>query len=89
MCDISPTLTFRKLNNAISMYNLMPYQYKREPLTLDEANRLASACETYQERLLVWTLLATGLPVSELAGLTRDQIDWQNHRLMIYGTGGP
>jgi len=26
----------------------MPYQYKREPLTPDEANRLASVCETQQ-----------------------------------------
>jgi len=66
----------------------MPYQYKREPLTPDEANRLASACETHEERLIVWTLLDTGLRVSELAGLTREHIDWQNHRLMIYGKGG-
>jgi integrase/recombinase XerD len=67
---------------------LMSYQYKREPLTPDEANRLASACETHQERLIVWTLLDTGLRVSELAGLTREHIDWQNRRLMIYGKGG-
>jgi len=66
----------------------MPYQYKREPLTPDEANRLASVCETHEERLIVWTLLDTGLRVSELAGLTRDQIDWQNHRLRTYGKGG-
>jgi integrase/recombinase XerD len=66
----------------------MPYQYKREPLTPDEANRLASVCATHQERLIVWTLLDTGLRVSELAGLTREHIDWQNHRLMIYGKGG-
>ena len=66
----------------------MPYQYKREPLTPDEPNRLASACETHEERLIVWTLLDTGLRVSELAGLTREHIDWQNHRLMIYGKGG-
>src|SRR5439155_7155058 len=66
----------------------MPYQYKREPLTPDEANRLASACETHEERLIVWTLLDTGVRVSELAGLTKDNIDWQGHRLMIYGKGG-
>src|SRR5919204_4992313 len=47
-----------------------------------------AACETHQERLIVWTLLDTGLRVSELAGLTREHIDWQNHRLMIYGKGG-
>lgn len=67
----------------------MAYQYKREPLTQDEANRLANACETHRERLIIWILLDTGLRVSELAGLTKDNIDWQNHRLMIYGKNGP
>lgn len=67
----------------------MPYQFKREPLTQDEANRLANACETHEEKLVVWTLMDTGLRVSELTGLTRDRVDWQTHRLMIYGKGGP
>jgi integrase/recombinase XerD len=67
----------------------MPYQFKREPLTQDEANRLALACAKHVEKLVVWTLLDTGLRVSELAGLTKDHLDWQMHRLMIYGKGGP
>lgn len=67
----------------------MSYQYKREPLTQDEANRLANVCTTHEEKLVVWTLLDTGLRVSELASLTKDKIDWQNHRLTIYGKGGP
>ena len=67
----------------------MAYQYKREPLTPDEANRLANACQTHEERMVVWTLLDTGLRVSELANLGKNNIDWQNHRLMIYGKGGP
>jgi integrase/recombinase XerD len=67
----------------------MPYQYKREPLTPDEANRLANACQSHEEKLVVWTLLDTGLRVSELASLSKDNLDWQNHRLMIYGKGGP
>ncbi len=65
------------------------YQYKREPLTDDEANRLANACETADERLVVWTLLDTGLRVGELAALARDNIEWQQRRLTIYGKGGP
>jgi integrase/recombinase XerD len=67
----------------------MPYQYKREPLTPDEANRLANACQTHEEKLVVWTLLDTGLRVSELANLRKDNLDWQNHRLTVYGKGGP
>ena len=56
-----------------------PYQYKCAPLTLDEANRLAAACATYQERLIAWTRLDTSVRVSELARLTREQIGWHNH----------
>jgi integrase/recombinase XerD len=54
----------------------MRYQYKREPLTQDEANRLANACQTHAEKLVVWTLLDTGLRVAELATLTKDNLDW-------------
>ncbi len=67
----------------------MAYQYKREPLTQDEANRLANVCQTHQEKLVIWTLLDTGLRVGELVNLKQDNIDWQKHRLTIYGKGGP
>ena len=67
----------------------MAYQYKREPLTRDEANRLASACTSALEKLVVWTLLDTGLRVSELATLGKLNLDWQGHRIMVYGKGGP
>ena len=67
----------------------MPYQYKREPLPQEEANRLANACQTPEEKLVLWTLLDTGLRVSELAALTQDNIDWQGHRITVYGKGGP
>jgi len=67
----------------------MRYQYKREPLTPDEANRLANACQDHAEKLVIWTFLDTGLRVSELTSLTKNNLDWQNHRLMIYGKGGP
>jgi integrase/recombinase XerD len=53
----------------------MSYSYTRGLLIPDDADRLASACATHPERLIVWTLLDTGSRVSELAGLTREQID--------------
>lgn len=67
----------------------MTRQFKREPLTADEANRLANACQTHQEKLVIWTLLDTGLRVSELAQLEKSNFDWQGHRLIIFGKGGP
>jgi integrase/recombinase XerD len=66
----------------------MPYQFKRERLTQDEATRLANACQSHTEKLVVWTLLDTGLRVSELVKLKKDHIDWQGHHLMVYGKGG-
>ena len=67
----------------------MPYQYTREPLTREEASRLANACEHHEEKLVTWTLLETGLRVSELAGLRKTNLDCQAHRIMVYGKGGP
>jgi integrase/recombinase XerD len=48
----------------------MPYQYKKEPLNNDEVNKLTNACETFREKFVVWTLLDTGLRLSEFGGLT-------------------
>jgi len=67
----------------------MPYQYKREPLSDDEVNRLINACESFEEKFIIWTLLDTGLRVSEFANLKKDNIQWQERRLVIYGKGGP
>jgi integrase/recombinase XerD len=67
----------------------MPYQVKREPLTQDEATRLANACQSPPEKLVIWTRLDPGLRVSELATLTKDHLDWQGRRLTVSDKGGP
>jgi len=65
------------------------YQYKREPLDSTEIDLLANACETLPEKFVVWSLLDTGMRVSELAGLTRQSIQWQERRIVVFGKGGP
>jgi hypothetical protein len=47
----------------------MPYQYKREPLSDGEVNRLNNACEIFKEKFVIWTLLDTHLGVSSLAAV--------------------
>ena len=61
----------------------MTYQYKREPLSIEEADRLFSVADTLQEKLCVYGLLETGLRVSELAGLNKQQIQWQQGAIRI------
>jgi integrase/recombinase XerD len=67
----------------------MAYQFTREPLRAEEVDKLSSACQTAKEKLLIWTLLDTGLRVSELCSLTPQNILWQEKTLRISGKGGP
>jgi integrase/recombinase XerD len=66
----------------------MPYQYVREPLTAEEADRLANACDTPTEKLIVWTLLDTGPRVGELCDLTARNILSQQRQPRFKGKGG-
>ncbi len=65
------------------------YRYVREPLRGEEADLLSNACRTAQEKLIVWTLLDTGLRVSELCGMTSESIQWQQRQIRVQGKGGP
>ncbi len=49
----------------------MPYQYKREPLSDDEVNRLTNACENFDEKFAIWILLDTGLRMISLGALLK------------------
>jgi integrase/recombinase XerD len=66
----------------------MAYQYIREPLRAEEADQLCHACKTAEEKLIIWTLLDTGLRVSELCSLKPENILWQQKSLRITGKGG-
>lgn len=45
----------------------MTYQFKREPLRPEEADKLCQVCETVLEKMIIWVLLGTGMRVSELS----------------------
>jgi integrase/recombinase XerD len=67
----------------------MAYQYVRQPLRAEEADALSHACETTEEKLIIWTLLDTGLRVAELCSLTSHHILWQQKAFRVQGKGGP
>ena len=66
----------------------MAYQYVREPLRAEEADKLCHTCKDLKEKLIIWTLLDTGLRVSELCSLTPQNVLWQQKSLRINGKGG-
>ena len=65
------------------------YQYVRRAPDRRRSRPPANACETPTERLVVWTLLDTGLRVGELCGLTSKDVLWQQRQLRFKGKGGP
>jgi hypothetical protein len=63
------------------------HQSVREPLRAEAAERLANACPTVEEKLIVGTLLDTGLRVSDLCSPTLDSVPWQQRTLRVAGKG--
>ena len=63
----------------------MAHTYEREPLNGSEYDRLVNACITFYEKLVVWTLLDTGLRVSEFCNLKRENVQWQEKRMVVWG----
>ena len=51
----------------------MVYQYKREPLNKDEVDKLTNACNTFQEKFVIWTLLDIGLRLYEFFDLKKEK----------------
>ena len=43
---------------------------------------------TFREKLVIWTLLDTGLRVSEFCGLNLRDLQWQEKRIVVCGKGG-
>ena len=64
------------------------YQYKRIPLDEEEQDKLVNACQNHREKFVIYTLLDTGMRVSELAHLKKENIKWQQGLIEIYGKGG-
>lgn len=64
------------------------YQYKRTPLDEEEQDKLVNACQNHREKLIVYTLLDTGIRVSELANLKKENVKWQSGVIEVYGKGG-
>lgn len=67
----------------------MAYQFRREPLTAENADRLVNACTAFGEKLVIWTLLDTGLRVGEFCALRPQRVEWQYERVVVHGKGGP
>lgn len=59
-----------------------------KPLYQNEIEQLLAACGNERDRLIILMLGTTATRISELAGITAEDIDWQTGLLTIRGKGG-
>lgn len=89
-CDIGDPAKRAKLNkHYMKKVKIKPVNVKR-----DDAEKIIVHCDTLRgdlmelrDRAFVLTLADTGFRISELAGLTRGDIDWREERVTITGKG--
>lgn len=72
----------------IPNYVGMNKQFKREPLTDEESQKLIDSCDNLKDKLIVIGLLDSGLRVSEFSAINKKNIVWQDKELRVYGKGG-
>lgn len=71
----------RKINQIKSEKRIV------KSLTVEEFESLREGCETLRERALVETFYATGSRLSEISGMNKDDINWQNMSARVIGKG--
>lgn len=76
--DINPANRLRKTKVGMKL---------REPLSVENIERLRIACKTDRERALVEFLLATGMRVSEVVNVNVSDLDFYENKLKTTGKG--
>lgn len=72
------------------MANLNPIKYRKEikvPYSDVDLEKLKEACDNDRDKALVAFLGSTGCRISEVCGLNRDDIDFQNMECTVLGKG--
>lgn len=70
--------------------NLKAIKYEVKPrkaMSQDELEAIRDACETLRERAIVEILYSTGCRVSELVTATRDDVNWTEKTIHLFGKG--
>lgn len=73
------------------MLKIKPIQYAdeiREPFSLTDIDKMRTACQNTRERAVIEVLLSSGVRVSELCDLNRDDIDFHDKTVRVrHGKG--
>lgn len=75
-------------NPAIGLEPIKSDKKIKQPFNDEELERIRCACICERDRALVEFLYSTGVRVSELASLNRQDVDFYGKSMVVYGKGG-
>ena len=75
-------LPFRKELGIVAKGKTRDYKLP-ETLSMNEVNRMISACTNYRDKAIIITLVSTGLRLGELSALTIKALDFANHTVHL------
>lgn len=78
---------YREDDPTIGLRVKRPKSLPTKPLLDNELQALLSACTSERDRLLLLVMASTGVRVSELCGMTAEDIDWERGIIKIRGKG--
>lgn len=75
-------------SNPCSLIGPIKFEEKpREPLTDIEMELIRDACITLRDKAMIETLYSTGCRVSELSNLNKDDVNFRNGEVHLFGKG--
>lgn len=74
-------------NPAISIKAIKYEQKERQALTQLELEYLRLACKTPRDKAILEFFYSTGCRVTELIGVKKEDIDWKNNSVHLFGKG--
>lgn len=78
---------FIKKNPAAALGTIKLDQVIRQPFSSDEMEKLRCACQCKRDRAIIEFFYSTGCRVSEVEGLNRTDVDFQNQEVIVTGKG--
>lgn len=72
-------------NPAITIKPIKYEKKERQPMTQIELEYIRKSCNTAREKAIVEFLYSTGCRVSELCGVKKSDIDWNNKSVHLFG----
>lgn len=79
--------SFIRINPALAVKRIKVPDVQKKPFTAIDILKIRNACTNKRDRALIEFLSATGLRVSEVASLNRDDIDFTTKESVVVGKG--